>query len=457
MSSLKLSPARTVVAAAKAPPQRRPAAAFPATGARTRSPVPHVPPPASGAAAAAPDAEHNTLIVTNAALRGGFVQLPRAILHAQGLSRDAKLLYAVLLSYAWQAGSCFPGYERLKADLGCGINQITRYMRELETARLITRRRRGQGKTTIYTLHDLPPPAEECVNHQISDSPPKRKQSHRISESTLTKTVTPQPPFRRRVIDSPEIDPEKQQQGIGSTAQAQQATKAVPATQRVVALLVEHGVTLRIARDLADQHAPEKIQQQIDWHPHRPALSKNPAGALVQAIREGWAPPVAWVEAVEREAANAATLRQQEEEHAARAAEDAERRMRLEALSPEERVRGQLEFWTTGQRLKGREPSDAQITAQQAILIARLNAAPPTTNDSPGTTRRRSGTGTGTGGDSVREILSAWTAGSDGTREQRGVESDVLLQAESVPSAPRRAMAPLPARVSDASVKPLSR
>ena len=97
-----------------------------------------------------------TLAVANTALRGGFVLLPRTLLHAPGLSRDAKLLYAVLLSYAWQAGSCFPGYARLQADLGCGINQVTKYLRELEGAGLVTRRRRGLGKTTLYTLHDPP-------------------------------------------------------------------------------------------------------------------------------------------------------------------------------------------------------------------------------------------------------------------------------------------------------------
>jgi Helix-turn-helix domain len=88
----------------------------------------------------APDArpapEPGTLAVANAALRAGFVLLPRALLQAPGLSRDAKLLYAVLLSYAWQQGSCFPGYQRLQADLGCGINQVTKYLRELEGAGL---------------------------------------------------------------------------------------------------------------------------------------------------------------------------------------------------------------------------------------------------------------------------------------------------------------------------------
>ena len=118
------------------------------------------PPPGSPPDAADLDAQAaGTLAVASAALRGGFVLLPRTLLHAPGLSRDAKLLYAVLLSYAWQRGSCFPGYARLQADLGCGINQVTKYLRELEASGLVTRHRRGLGKTTSTpSTTPRPPP-----------------------------------------------------------------------------------------------------------------------------------------------------------------------------------------------------------------------------------------------------------------------------------------------------------
>ena len=126
---------------------------------RTPAPAPGIPPdPTPPPGAGADDHAGGTLAVASAALRGGFVLLPRTLLHAPGLSRDAKLLYAVLLSYAWQQGSCFPGYERLQADLQCSVNSVTKWMQELQDARLVTRRRRGQGKTTLYTLHDPPAP-----------------------------------------------------------------------------------------------------------------------------------------------------------------------------------------------------------------------------------------------------------------------------------------------------------
>jgi hypothetical protein len=61
--------------------------------------------------------EPDTMLIEDVALPRGFVQLPKAVLYARHLSRDAKLLYAVLLGYAWQEQRCFPGYQRLCADL----------------------------------------------------------------------------------------------------------------------------------------------------------------------------------------------------------------------------------------------------------------------------------------------------------------------------------------------------
>ena len=44
----------------------------------------------------------DTMLVEDASLPRGFVQFPKLVLYARHLSRDAKLLYAVLLGYAWQ-------------------------------------------------------------------------------------------------------------------------------------------------------------------------------------------------------------------------------------------------------------------------------------------------------------------------------------------------------------------
>ena len=84
----------------------------------------------------------------------GFVQMPKLVLHAPNLSRDAKLLYAILLSYAWQTSQCFPGYRRLCGDMQASENMVRRYMRELAAVGLLQQKRRGLGQTNFYTLAD---------------------------------------------------------------------------------------------------------------------------------------------------------------------------------------------------------------------------------------------------------------------------------------------------------------
>src|SRR5829696_8738803 len=97
----------------------------------------------------APEYEPDTLIVADQSLRLGFIQLPKLILYARNISRDAKMLYAILLGYAWQEGRCFPGYARLCFDMGASENSVRQYMRELEKVGLLSQRRRGLGKTNI--------------------------------------------------------------------------------------------------------------------------------------------------------------------------------------------------------------------------------------------------------------------------------------------------------------------
>jgi len=119
---------------------------------------------------------------------------------------------------------------------------------------------------------------------------------------------------------------------------------------------------------LVQTHGEDPIQQQVEWHQYRPTVTKNPAGALVRAIRDEWAPPQGWLDAKER-AADAARRR---EEEAARRAEEETTRREWEARPPEERVEGRLTFWLTRERLRGRQPTDAEIAVQRAELIAHV-------------------------------------------------------------------------------------
>lgn len=101
--------------------------------------------------------EKHTIVVLNEALKHGFTQLPRFILRDKRLSFGARLTYAVLLSYAWQEDSCFPGQERIGKDLGVSRQMINEYLIELKKHKYITWERRGLGKTNVYYILDYKP------------------------------------------------------------------------------------------------------------------------------------------------------------------------------------------------------------------------------------------------------------------------------------------------------------
>ena len=122
-----------------------------------------------------------------------------------------------------------------------------------------------------------------------------------------------------------------------------------------------------MAQRLCLTHEAQAIRDQLAWQASRPA-PKNPAGALVHAIRDRWPAPAAWLEA---QAQLVAVARQAEAERQTRAEEEARRR-EWEQKPLEERIAGRLQFWVLGQRRKGREPAEAEVAARRAELLAEL-------------------------------------------------------------------------------------
>ncbi len=84
----------------------------------------------------------------------GFAKMPNAILRNPQLSRDARLCYAILRSYAWDDGHTFVGQETLARDLGCTARRVRDYIKELEAAGLVSPERRGLNLTNRYHLYD---------------------------------------------------------------------------------------------------------------------------------------------------------------------------------------------------------------------------------------------------------------------------------------------------------------
>ena len=82
----------------------------------------------------------------------GFTQVPNHILRSDTISPGAKLTFAMLLSYAWQNDYCFPGQERLAADMGVTDRSVRTYLKELEESAFLEIKRRGLGKTNLYII-----------------------------------------------------------------------------------------------------------------------------------------------------------------------------------------------------------------------------------------------------------------------------------------------------------------
>ena len=85
--------------------------------------------------------------------RHGFTQIPNAVLIDKRLSVGAKLVYAMLLKYAWGVDGCFPGQLKLADDMGAGERSIRTYLKELEGVGFLEVKQRGLGKTNLYRLH----------------------------------------------------------------------------------------------------------------------------------------------------------------------------------------------------------------------------------------------------------------------------------------------------------------
>jgi hypothetical protein len=127
-------------------------------------------------------------------LRHGFAQVPRPILRACGLSDKAKIVYALLLDYAWQDGSCFPGQEKLAEDLATSDRTIRRALDELKATKLITWKQRGLSQTNVYYILNIAEsrvwPAEERPAEPDRTKMSGQDRSN-LSTPKRTKTSTP--------------------------------------------------------------------------------------------------------------------------------------------------------------------------------------------------------------------------------------------------------------------------
>ncbi|WP_309720718.1 helix-turn-helix domain-containing protein [Armatimonas sp.] len=85
----------------------------------------------------------------------GYTMLMNCVLYDQALSDGAKVTYIVLLDYARQDDSCFPGQLKLAERRDTTERTIRNHLSELEKRGLVTIEQRGHMKTNVYWLEEI--------------------------------------------------------------------------------------------------------------------------------------------------------------------------------------------------------------------------------------------------------------------------------------------------------------
>lgn len=101
------------------------------------------------------NSKQDKIEILDETLKGGFSATPRLVLRNPNLSRNSKTTYSLLLDYAWQTGSCFPGQQTLANDLGVSVRTVQRDLEELKKFGLIDWKQRGKNRTNIYYILSL--------------------------------------------------------------------------------------------------------------------------------------------------------------------------------------------------------------------------------------------------------------------------------------------------------------
>lgn len=163
--------------------------------------------PVSAAAPTSPDTDQ--IIIEEERIRENYTRMPNTVLRRADISTGAKLTYMMLLSYAHHQNFCFPGQARLASDLGVGERSVVRYIQELVTSGLLRVKRRGLGRTNVYTLAKWVDTPGEAESHR--ETTRKLEEQPELRTAILADQETPEQapePARSANLASPETPAE---------------------------------------------------------------------------------------------------------------------------------------------------------------------------------------------------------------------------------------------------------
>jgi hypothetical protein len=148
-----------------------------------------------------------------------------------------------------------------------------------------------------------------------------------------------------------------------------QPSQEVTSFEALMAGLVRCGVTEDVARSLLGEFDPARVARQLEWITFRQV--RDPAAALVDAIRRDWAPPPAWRENTAREAEPMPPARSARDKEAAAARAREERLEALVASLPEDR---RTQLWEQARALAVSDWGDNPMPPPAMLVRAKLRS-----------------------------------------------------------------------------------
>lgn len=101
---------------------------------------------------------------TDPRVSGGWVAVPKVILRATLISAAGKVMYGILLDYAWKDNGPWPDHAALGHDAGCSERNARRHLEELRVHALIRVHRRGLTQPNTYEILPVPEDLQRATN-----------------------------------------------------------------------------------------------------------------------------------------------------------------------------------------------------------------------------------------------------------------------------------------------------
>lgn len=117
-----------------------------------------------------------------------WAAVPVTVLRNPELSAGEVRLFALLISYAWQDESCYPGQTQLAADMGVTDRQVRTTLQKMADHGLIRTEQAGNGRNGTITLIASPEENFHPAARKKTSAPARKKTSGPLIDKVDTGT-----------------------------------------------------------------------------------------------------------------------------------------------------------------------------------------------------------------------------------------------------------------------------